>query len=283
MAATLGRFDRKDLVPLLPKPGPCARPLALISHGRLGTSASRWEHWSEEAYEGWGWGGAGVVANGAGASASASAVAGGVGRGNSTFGGMFRRPGVVFPIHPTGHMRLPRPKLPFKQDGTGGDEGRVTFVVQVRALSVTRGVYIFIYIFIFFCKGVSRRVRAKACWGSCLGKIVYRSIFSGSTLPKHVLGKYFYRSTSSASTLPKNFLGKIHCTEVCGKRFGTASINTLPCPTLHSGMVRYELGTIYRLLTLRQVQYTHQKYQGFRYTRYPTEYTLASRLYVVGG
>ena len=52
---------------------------------------------------------------------------------------MFRRPGVVYPIHPTGHMRLPRPKLPFKHDGTGGDEGRVTFVVQVRAPPVTRG------------------------------------------------------------------------------------------------------------------------------------------------
>ena len=125
------------------KPGPCARPLSLISHGPLGTSASRWEHWSEEAYEGWGWGGAGVVANDAGASVSASAAAADVGRGNSTFGGMFRRPGVVFPIHPTGHMRLPRPKLPFKQDSTGGDEGRVTFVVQVRALSVTRGAYCF--------------------------------------------------------------------------------------------------------------------------------------------
>lgn len=92
----------------------------------------RWEHWSEEAYEGWGWGeGAGVV-NDAGASASTSVVAEDVERGNSTFGGMFRRPGVVYPIHPTGHMRLPRPKLPFKEDGTGGNEGRVTFVVQVR-------------------------------------------------------------------------------------------------------------------------------------------------------
>lgn len=117
-----------------------AQPLALIYHtDPLDASASRWEHWSEEAYEGWGWGGASVVANDAEASASTSAVAGDVGRGNSTFGCMFRRPGVVFPIHPTGHMRLPRPKLPFKQDGSGGDEGRVTFVVQVRVLSVTPG------------------------------------------------------------------------------------------------------------------------------------------------
>lgn len=93
----------------------------------------RWEHWSEEAYEGWGWGNVGVVNDAGAASApSSSAVAEDVGRGNSTFGGMFRRPGVVYPIHPTGHMRLPRPKLPFKQDGTGGEEGRVTFVVQVR-------------------------------------------------------------------------------------------------------------------------------------------------------
>ena len=59
-------------------------------------------------------------------------------RGNSTFGALFRRPGVVYPIHPAGHLRLPRPKLPFKREGQlrGGDggareEGLVTFVVQV--------------------------------------------------------------------------------------------------------------------------------------------------------
>lgn len=61
----------------------------------------RWERWSEEAYEGWGW--AGGEAPGVGTPE----------RGRSTLGGLFRRPGVVYPIHPTGHLRLPRPKRPF--------------------------------------------------------------------------------------------------------------------------------------------------------------------------
>lgn len=67
-------------------------------------------------------------------------------RGNSTFGAIFRRPGVVYPIHPTGHLRLPRPKRPFGglADAGGGGDGQgqggvgenkkreeVIFVVQV--------------------------------------------------------------------------------------------------------------------------------------------------------
>lgn len=86
-----------------------------------------WERWSEEAYEGWGW------------DTDGPRAAGVASRGNSTFGGLFRRAGVVFPIHPAGHLRLPRPKSPFKEEshdsgsGGGGDDGRVTFVVQVSA------------------------------------------------------------------------------------------------------------------------------------------------------
>lgn len=62
-------------------------------------------------------------------------------RGNSTFGGIFRRPGVVYPIHPTGHLRLPRPKHPFGGAAAaegGQEEGEqqkkkeeVIYVVQV--------------------------------------------------------------------------------------------------------------------------------------------------------
>lgn len=79
-------------------------------------------------------------------------------RGNSTLGALFRRPGVVYPIHPTGHLRLPRPKRPFagpaeKMEEGGGEEEEegdqkkreeVIFVVQVlvhRGGWLARGIY----------------------------------------------------------------------------------------------------------------------------------------------
>lgn len=100
-----------------------------------------WERWAEEAHEGWGWG--------MGVEEDAAVVAGeqheqgepmkddvlNLGVGNSTMGALFERNGVVFPIHPTGHMRLPSPKAPFKQTGElAGAVGQqnVTFVIQVR-------------------------------------------------------------------------------------------------------------------------------------------------------
>lgn len=130
----------------------------------------RWDRWSEEAYEGWGWDDAHPPnSHGVNASivspvppelaAAVAAAADGGGekddedleygyaeRGNSTFGAIFRRPGVVYPIHPTGHLRLPRPKRPFGglADAGGGGDGQgqggvgenkkreeVIFVVQV--------------------------------------------------------------------------------------------------------------------------------------------------------
>lgn len=56
---------------------------------------------------------------------------GDVSPGLSMMGALFRKHGVVYPIHPVGHMNLPRPKLPFKETDDEGRGGGVTFVVQV--------------------------------------------------------------------------------------------------------------------------------------------------------
>ncbi|CAM9540616.1 unnamed protein product, partial [Ectocarpus sp. 4 AP-2014] len=98
-----------------------------------GEHVEQWERWSEEAYEGWGWDADNQPhPHGSPSSDAEAATAEDQGpeeegaqreeeagylddmeRGNSTFGALFRRPGVVYPIHPTGHLRLPRPKRPF--------------------------------------------------------------------------------------------------------------------------------------------------------------------------
>lgn len=114
---------------------PTVLPLCLDSRHSLAPAVillfltkTRWERWSEEAYEGWGWGNST-------AETADDAALGDADSGNSSFGALFRRPGVVYPIHPTGHLSLPRPKLPFKRDTgaaqAGGGQGNVTFVVQV--------------------------------------------------------------------------------------------------------------------------------------------------------
>lgn len=112
------------------------KPLVCTYHHII---ESRWERWSEEAYEGWGWSGGDKhglkeAVPSTNRIASAEEVDGYSVRGNSSFGALFRHPGVVYPIHPTGHMRLPRPKLPFVGGVGGGPKGGdpVTFVVQVK-------------------------------------------------------------------------------------------------------------------------------------------------------
>ena len=96
----------------------------------LPNNTCRWEELLEEAYEGWG-------------PKPAPQEEGRWRKQETNLRGLFPHPGVVYPILPTGGMRLPRPSpglFSSENDGSASVEGtrtlgetrRVRFVVQVR-------------------------------------------------------------------------------------------------------------------------------------------------------
>lgn len=96
-----------------------------IPNHHISLSRNRWEKSLEEAYEGW---------NGETQAGGEPSAVKEQGRGGSNLGGLFRRPGVVYPILPTGHMRLPRSSSRSSFSGEDVEDGGkhfITFVVQV--------------------------------------------------------------------------------------------------------------------------------------------------------
>ena len=92
----------------------------ILKHAR-----GRYEESLEEAYEGWGGQGTGANSGGSGGAGSEAPAQGTKRRKKVTnLRGLFPRPGVVYPIVPTGHMRLPRPRpRPSEKQSSGGGDG----------------------------------------------------------------------------------------------------------------------------------------------------------------
>lgn len=82
----------------------------------------RWEESLEEAYEGWGGQGT-ELSSGSGGGSKAPAQGTKRRKKVTNLRGLFPQPGVVYPIVPTGHMRLPRPQPRPKEEHGGGGSG----------------------------------------------------------------------------------------------------------------------------------------------------------------
>ncbi|CAM9971551.1 unnamed protein product [Ascophyllum nodosum] len=100
----------------------------------FGEHVETWERWLEQAYEGWG-------ERAERDPEDHEEIHPERNHQGSNLGGLFRRPGVVYPIHPTGHMRVPRPsgRKKFGSDVVeGGRRPVARFIVQGKLESVRR-------------------------------------------------------------------------------------------------------------------------------------------------